>query len=67
MRIKIGNKWFESKIDQPIMVEFTPKDKVNVARMHPEATCYAEFADDDPISKDEDKMYAWMNEGAETK
>lgn len=61
MRIKTGSQWFECRPDQPIMVELTDGDKRNIANMHPDATRYAIFDDNDDWSKEQ--KLAWMDEG----
>ncbi|WP_202306484.1 hypothetical protein [Mesorhizobium sp. L-8-10] len=43
------------------MVELTDGDKRNIANMHPEATRYAVFEDDDGWSNEQ--KFAWMDEG----
>ena len=48
MRVKVGNVWHESKPGQPIMVELSEEDKVNVKRMVRGENKYAEFHDNDP-------------------
>lgn len=58
MRVKIGKVWFECHPDQPIMVELTPQDKVNIANMHPDDTKYALFDDNDQTTKEQ--KLAWM-------
>lgn len=59
MRVKVGDQWHEC---QPIMVELADQDKVNIQKMHPDATKYALFDDDDEMSRDEKLawMEAWM-------
>lgn len=58
MRVKVGDQWFEVRVDQPIMFELTDADRENIAAMPPEATRYAIFHDDDPRSRDE--QFEWM-------
>jgi hypothetical protein len=58
MRIKIGNRWYECKADQSIMIELTEADKMNIAKMAPDATKYACFDDADERTIDE--KLAWM-------
>jgi hypothetical protein len=58
MRIKIGNVWFQVKHDQPIMLELSERDKTNILNMHPEATKYAIFDDDDKMTSEE--KLEWM-------
>lgn len=52
MRVKIGDKWFEPTIGQPVMIELTQQDKANIDNMHPDATRYAIFDDDDDRSSE---------------
>lgn len=62
MRVKVGDQWFEPAEGQPVMVELTKQDKMNIANMVPEATRYALFDDaDDRTVKDK---LAWMDDGA---
>lgn len=63
MRIKVGNQWFQCEPGQPVMVELTDGDKRNIANMHPDATRYAIFEDDDGWSNEQ--KFAWMDEGHE--
>lgn len=58
MKIKVGDQWFECAPGQPIMVVLAEQDKKNIANMHPDATRYAIFEDDDGMTV-EDK-HAWM-------
>jgi hypothetical protein len=60
MRIKVGNQWFECAPSQPIAVELTSRDRLNIANMADSATRYACFhADDDqPV----ESKIAWMAE-----
>lgn len=61
MRIKVGDQWFQCEPGQPIMVELTDGDRRNIANMHPDATRYAIFEDDDGWSNEQ--KFAWMDEG----
>jgi hypothetical protein len=55
MRIKVEDKWYEA-LQQPIMVELTPKDKENIKTMDHECSKYAEF----PSTWSEEKILEWM-------
>ena len=59
LRVKVGMKWHEVNRYQPIMIELTEQDKLNIQNMAPEATKYAIFSDDSYFVSVEDKM-AWM-------
>ena len=62
MRVKVGSTWYECKLGQPVMVELSPGERQQIADMAPDCTRYAQFDDDEPLTRDE--MFAWMNEGA---
>lgn len=63
MRVKVGDQWFQCEPGQPVMIELAEGDKRNIANMHPDATRYAIFEDDDGWSNEE--KLAWMDEGRE--
>lgn len=65
MRLKVGLEWFECQRGQPIMVELAPGDKKNIANMHPDATRYAIFDDDEDMTTEQ--KVAWMQDGARLK
>lgn len=58
MRVKIGNDWYGATPTQPIMIELTENDKRNILNMHPNATKYAIFSDQDKSSREEKQE--WM-------
>lgn len=58
MRIKIGDTWHEAKAGAPIMIELKPQDKKNIENMLTEATKYAIFTDDEPMTVQE--KLEWM-------
>ena len=58
MRVKVGNEWFETIPKQPIMVELTQQDKLNIQDMLPSASKYAVFSDEDEM--DEGSKLSWM-------
>jgi len=57
MRVKIGDQWFSAD-DQPICVELTDEDKLNIESMAPDATKYAVFPD--ALTTGADEKYEWM-------
>ncbi len=59
MRIKIGNEWHEVTRDNPIMVELSEQDKLNIKNMSNDVTKYAIFTEDSPLSKDQ--KIEWMD------
>jgi hypothetical protein len=59
MRVKIGDIWYSDK-DQPVCVELSEKDKVNISNMYKEATKYASFPDS--CSWTNDEKLGWMRE-----
>lgn len=62
MRVKIGSNWFQPGPGQPVMVELSEADKRNITNMLPEASRYAEFHDDSPMTRAEREE--WMHVGA---
>ncbi len=62
MRIKIGDLWFEPLPNIPIQIELSPKDRLNIANMAPDATRYAVFHADD--KRNTVQKLAWMDAGA---
>lgn len=61
MRVKVGNQWFQCEPGQPIAVELSTRDRLNIANMAENATRYASFHDGDKDDPVETKM-AWMSE-----
>jgi hypothetical protein len=64
MRVKIGSKWFDCMNGQPIMIELSEKDRANIAAMHPDATRYALFDDNELMSVEQ--RFDWMDEGRQS-
>ena len=66
MRVKIGDVWYTATPEQPIMVELTPTDKMNLAKMPPEANRYAvfDFPDGEITDEMHEQIGRWMDEGA---
>ena len=58
MKVKVGDRIYDGK-EEIIMVILTPKDKENIANMHPEATRYCEYPEDKIPRKEVGK---WMDE-----
>lgn len=58
MRVKIDDFWHEVSATKPIMIELTENDKYNISNMAHDATKYAIFHDNEPMTKEE-KM-EWM-------
>jgi len=61
MRVKVGDKWFEPKVGQPVMVVLSEREKQQIAGMPAENRRYAQFHDDDALSHT--AMLAWMKAG----
>jgi len=55
MRVKIGDTWYDANT-MPILVEFTGKDKENIAKMDPKATKYYVY----PDTVKPKEIRAWM-------
>ena len=60
MRVKLNNTWHDVAPGQPLAVELTDADRCNIAQMLPEASRYAVFSADEPMTRDE--MRAWIAE-----
>jgi hypothetical protein len=58
VRVKVGDQWFEVTAETPIMVELSELDKLNIAKMNPNATKYACFAEGDPMTWEEQVKWA---------
>ena len=56
MRVKIGDKWYDSE-EEPIVVELSDQDKINIAHMSEIAKKYCSF----PEGLSRDKVREWMN------
>lgn len=59
MRVKFGDQWHSVSADAAICIELTDADRRNIANMHPSATKYAVFADNDPRTSD--AKLEWMD------
>jgi len=61
MRVKVGSTWYEVEPGQPIAIELTEIDKVNIAKMPPGYTRYAAFDDHDAIELTEQQKLYWLD------
>jgi hypothetical protein len=62
MRVKVGDTWYAAEPGQPIMVELTAQDRVNIAAMPADNELYAIF--DEADGQPKDAMTRWMLEGS---
>lgn len=60
MKVKVGDEWFEAKPGQPIMVQLSRQDRLNIIHMAHGSDRYACF--DESRS---DNWRVWMDEGYE--
>ena len=51
MKVKVGDTWYDAN-EQPLCVELSEQDKINIANMDPEATKYAVFPEVDETTKE---------------
>ena len=58
MLVKVGDRWFSPEVGKPIMLVLSKWDKDFISRMAPEATRYATFHDDDPMTAEQ--CVDWM-------
>ena len=58
MKVFADGRWHVATKHSAIMVEVSEQDKWALARMAPDATCYAEFHDADP--RTEPERLTWM-------
>lgn len=53
MQVKVGSIWYRAEPGQPVMLYLEPQDRANIENMHPEATRYAAFHEDEPMNREE--------------
>lgn len=60
MKVKVGNKVYDSN-NEPIMIILNNGEKQQIANMHPDATKYCQYPDDEEwMANDYEKIKNWM-------
>ena len=60
MKVKVGNKVYDGE-KEPVMVILSKGEKQQIADMHPDATKYCVYPEDEELMKDDfKKIKEWM-------
>lgn len=61
MRVRVGDYWYSTEADDPIAVELTDQDKLNILNMEEDCSRYGVFHDDEVMNQVE--MLDWLKGG----